>query len=243
MSEQAIREIEQVAMRAWPALEAFVYDGWVLRYGKGYTRRNNSVNALLSSTLPLEEKIGHCEAWYQKWGVPCTFRLTSAFEPKNLEDVLAEHGYRYQDDTLVQTLALQGDQQQHPLFRFENTLKPDWLAAYMHMNRVDSKHKEALVQMLRSIALPSCFAWLGDFAVGLAVHDGEFVGLFDIVVAEDQRGNGYGRALVTSLLSWGVVQGAKTAYLQVVTTNKPARNLYESLGFRTHHRYWYWAKG
>lgn len=243
MRNGRIREIEQLAMRAWPALETETYDGWILRYGRGYTRRNNSVNPLLGSTLPIDEKIAHCEARYEQHGLPCLFRFTPAVQPSDLEDVLAEHGYRYQDDTLVQTLAMPATPWgMPPEFRCEQTLSTPWLRAYMTMNGIAPRHEEALVQMLHKISAAHCFGWLGDFAVGLAVVEAGYVGLFDIVVAPEQRGKGYGRALVTSLLSWAAAKGAQTAYLQVVTTNAPARKLYESLGFHTHHRYWYWAR-
>jgi ribosomal protein S18 acetylase RimI-like enzyme len=47
---------------------------------------------------------------------------------------------------------------------------------------------------------------------------------------------------MSSLVEWGRQQGAKTAYLQVMASNQAAINLYESLGFREHHRYWYRRK-
>jgi ribosomal protein S18 acetylase RimI-like enzyme len=53
------------------------------------------------------------------------------------------------------------------------------------------------------------------------------------------RGSGYGKAITRRLLEWGAERGATRAYLQVQSGNGPARALYASLGFRTHHRYRY----
>ena len=76
-------------------------------------------------------------------------------------------------------------------------------------------------------------------AWGLAVAERGKVGLFDIVTAPEARRQGAARRLVMALLAWGQGQGARDAYLQVVTTNAPAIALYRSLGFVAAYRYHY----
>ena len=41
-----VRELEQRAFRAWPALETHSAYGWVQRISGGYTKRANSINAV-----------------------------------------------------------------------------------------------------------------------------------------------------------------------------------------------------
>ena len=36
------RSIEEAALRAWPAAQQFLFDGWVARLSDGYTKRANS---------------------------------------------------------------------------------------------------------------------------------------------------------------------------------------------------------
>ena len=67
----------------------------------------------------------------------------------------------------------------------------------------------------------------------------EWVGLFEIVVATEQRRQGWGRALTESLLSWATNFGAAQAYLQVVAENTTAIEFYRSLGFTRAYGYWY----
>jgi hypothetical protein len=49
-------------------LQTVLYDGWLLNFANGYTRRANSVQTLYPSTLDLEEKIDYCEALYTREG-------------------------------------------------------------------------------------------------------------------------------------------------------------------------------
>ena len=46
MSLVEIRELEQKAFQAWPALETRVNSGWMQRFAGGYTKRANSINAI-----------------------------------------------------------------------------------------------------------------------------------------------------------------------------------------------------
>jgi len=38
-----------LALTTWPALQQRLYDGWVVRFARGHTRRANSVNPLYPS--------------------------------------------------------------------------------------------------------------------------------------------------------------------------------------------------
>jgi len=76
----------------------------------------------------------------------------------------------------------------------------------------------------------------------MAVLQGEYVGLFDIVTDKDFRRRGYDRRLVSGLLQWAKENGARRAYLQVTLDNEAALSLYSGLGFIEAYRYWYRIK-
>ena len=67
--------IERAAQRAWPALLTERYDGWVLRYARGYTRRANSITPLAASSLPLAHKVACCQRRYDQQGIEPVFRI------------------------------------------------------------------------------------------------------------------------------------------------------------------------
>jgi ribosomal-protein-alanine N-acetyltransferase len=77
----------------------------------------------------------------------------------------------------------------------------------------------------------------------VAERDGELLGysvvivvqdeaeLANIAVAEQARGEGIGRQLLTAVLNAARVEGVASMYLEVRESNTAARSLYESLGF------------
>jgi ribosomal protein S18 acetylase RimI-like enzyme len=243
LKHDAIRTLEQISLRAWPALETQHYDGWILRYSKGYTGRANSVNPLDGSSLPLQEKIAYCEQRYRERNLDIRFRMNSAVYPPELDNALEQGGFDYYSETHVLTCDLTAHPpEQDARFHFKNELTESWLNTYTVMNRTPQQHIGTLQSMLQRIEPERCFGFIEDVAVGLAVREGDFVGLFDIVVDATQRRRGLGWALVSSLMAWGQSKGAATAYLQVVAENNPAQTLYKRMGYEFHHKYWYRIK-
>ena len=84
-----IQTIEELSMNAWPALQTMLYDGWVLRFANGYTRRANSVIPLYLSERETVEKIKVCEKVYKDQGLATTFKMTAESHPLGLDDDLA----------------------------------------------------------------------------------------------------------------------------------------------------------
>jgi hypothetical protein len=101
-----IRTIEEYSLSAWPALQTIYYDGWVLRFADGYTRRANSVSPIYPSTLDAMEKIAHCEQVYRQRGQKVVFKVNGAAQPVELDRLLEECGYRSDAHTSVQTVDL-----------------------------------------------------------------------------------------------------------------------------------------
>ena len=64
-------------------------------------------------------------------------------------------------------------------------------------------------------------------------HDqGERVELISMWVTPAVRSRGVGRALIGSFLDWAFTKAAEEAFLFVGESNKPAKALYSSMGFR-----------
>lgn len=242
------KRIESSAMAAWPAFEQLTYDGWVLRFAEGFTKRSNSVNPVDDSTLPLEEKIAHCEQLYSARGLPSIFRLTEFSDPPALDDALQTRGYRVLDPTQVMIAPLQetkraaneaADITAHPM--------ADWLSHVNAMTAVDSDRAEIRSRLLQTIEYECCclIAWRSGQAVGqvLGIVTHGMLGMFMLTVLPEWRRRGLGTTLTEQLLQWGVSQGVHTAYLQVEASNVGAQNLYTGCGFEDTYRYWYRIAG
>ena len=246
--EIGLRLLEEAALNAWPSLETVYYDGWLLRFADGFTRRANSVNPVYSSMLPAAVKVRHCEALYASRGLPSVFKMTPFSEPQGLDDLLETYGYRRAGVTSVQTLAL--DSLKWTTISENLTIreKPDeeWLANYCLFNGVSDARRALMERMLAAVIPTTAYAMLRNggepVALGLAVRERDLVGLFDITTAPDMRGRGFGTQLIGALLEWGAQEGARHAYLQVMLSNSPALALYDKFGFAEVYRYWYRVK-
>ena len=100
------RHVEEAALSAWPATQQIIYDGWLLRFGGGYTRRANSVTPLYESTLDLDDKITYCAARYRERDLRPVFRITPFDTSRELDRVLERRGYRQEAPSLTQVCDL-----------------------------------------------------------------------------------------------------------------------------------------
>ena len=95
---------EKLGFNAHPCLCEEAYDGWLLRFADGYTKRANSVSVIGKSKMVPEEKIEYCEEKYAEQGLPTVFKITPMAE--DLDGLLEEKGYSAIDKTNVMTMEL-----------------------------------------------------------------------------------------------------------------------------------------
>ena len=231
-------------MNAWPALQTVLYDGWVLRFADGYTRRANSVNPLYASTIDVNSKISCCEKVYKQQGLRTIFKMTEEVYPPDLDSVLEDRGYAREAETSVQTLTLDSVKPNTDVrVEIGEIVDDTWLDAFFRMSGADKKHINTLRSMLGSNIQGRCIARVRDgstiVACGIGVREEKTVGLFDIIVDRNLRGRGLGRAVTERILAWAKDAGLEISYLQVMVDNTVARELYRRLGFREIYRYWY----
>jgi len=239
-----ITTIEELSLNAWPSFQTIVYDGWILRFAHGYTKRANSVNPLYVSTLDIDSKISFCEKLYESQNLPVVFKMTSAVHPRDLDERLATKGYRKDSPTSVQVLDLEYTTlQRSPDAQLEEELSDDWLDNFCRMSHVSESNGETLQKILTDILPHHCFVSLQAddqiIACGLGVLQSDHIGLFDIVTDEAFRGRGYGGQIVETILAWGKQNKARHTYLQVMLNNPSALHLYSKIGFEEKYQYWY----
>jgi RimJ/RimL family protein N-acetyltransferase len=243
MENNTIQQIEEAGLNAWPAHQQLLYDGWLLRFADGYTKRANSVNPLYPSSLEVESKIERCEAFYQRTGLPPVFRLTP-LAPRELDAALDERSYQVLHPTRVLTMNLEGwGAPELAAVSVRELPLEQWMGVFSEISGSVITKQPAHAQILRNILNPYfCAAIEIDgkwVACGLGVQEGEWFGLFDIVTRPEHRRQGLSTRLIAAMLDWALSQGARRSYLQVMESNQPALGLYAKLGYADRYGYWY----
>jgi ribosomal protein S18 acetylase RimI-like enzyme len=247
LGEDMIRTIEELSMNAWPAMKTLHYDGWILRYADGYTKRANSIYPLYSSEINIDEKIEFCELFYRGQDLPTVFKMTEASIPADLDAALAARGYQAVSCTSVQSLDLRGESYEtSEVVDLSSTASETWHAAFARMNNVAENRRATHEGILHAILPDKCFVSINAdghiIGCGLGVLQTGYLGLFDILIDTNHRRQGHGKRLMMALLNWGQQNGSNIAYLQVMCDNEPALGLYGKFGFQEKYQYWYRIK-
>ncbi|MCC6616822.1 MAG: GNAT family N-acetyltransferase [Anaerolineae bacterium] len=239
--------LEDITNRALPARITLDYDGWLLRATDSRMRRANSIQPYGPSTLPLAEKIDYCEAFYRERERRIVYKMISAIEQPALADALIARGYV--EDCLMSVQICDLGAGAAPTLPdglaldVRSQADEDWQVAILGLHDPAEHGLMATPSMYAAIEAPiGCFRLTHrdeTVAMGFAVLERGWLGLYSLIVAPDQRGRGFGSALVGGMLAWGARQGAQSAYLQVLWNNVPALRLYSSYGFREVYRTWY----
>ncbi len=242
-----IQKIEEVSLNAWPALQTVHYDGWIIRFADGVTKRSNSVNLLYDSKLDINTKIDYCESLYRSRQLPVCYKITEIAKPDNIDKILDIQGYRSEFEISVQILSVQNFKTNidKGACIIENT-DDMWLDNYIRMNEIDPNDRPVLRKIIDQIIFSKCLLTLkiNELVVGcgLGVVEDKYMGLFDIVIDKQYRNQGLGKIMINNILRWGKSKGAEIAYLQVLTQNTPAIKMYQKVGFREKYKYWYRIK-
>lgn len=240
-----VRLIEELSMNAWPSLQTELYDGWVLRFAEGYTKRSNSINLIYPSELDCEEKIAVCESVYRSRNMPVIFKLAPGPVTVSLDAMLEKRGYERLDETSVRILELGSFDGAMPEgIHIGSALDDAWFEDFFRVSEnrdlaVQHTARRMLANIGHEVICARKAAGGRTVACGLGVIERGYVGVFDVIVEKNQRGLGYGRDVMNGILTAAKLRGATRSYLQVVVGNTVAENLYQKLGYRELYRYWY----
>lgn len=238
-----LERLEEAALSAWTAPRQMVYDGWLLRFAEGYTKRANSVNVRYPSRLPLDEKIAYCEAVYTRHNLPAIFRLPEPFTSTEVLSALERHNYVKFDPTFVLGREITNEIEIMPGVEIQQLGTANWIRLRADLTDTPLNawgvHQAILNVIVPEKVLVGLYAAGQPAACGMGVRDGELLGYFSIYTTSAARRRGYGRAVMDALTQWGVERGATYGYLQVEGDNEPALAMYEKMGFEQCYRYWY----
>ena len=243
-----VRRLEAVSFRAWPASSG-VYDGsWQIRLtGSHPSKRINCV-------VPLDPSDhGHCAIRLEKarkrfedYGRALVVRQTTLM-PAPLRDFMLEDGWEVFEDVKVMTADLSDMELPETMAHLPSHDIGRFVEASLRVSGDDVALRPAIAEIVSSIK-PSLGLFIKEEVEGepqatvICVQDNDLAGILSLDVALSDRRTGMGTQIMTSALRWARISGAKTAWLQVVSTNFPAIALYEKFGFSEAYTYRYWRK-
>ena len=238
------RRLEELALNASGAFQSLLYDGWLLGFRPGPTKRLRCVNAFYSTSLPLAQKVDYCVRFYRSVSLPAIFRMLPFSQPPELDPYLERLGWSRFERTLV----LRADVSTAPQVSVardsvEIVDVPCWEEAAAGLLELAGAALSAAIERAKSYPLPHIGAIIrhqGEVvACGVAKLEGAHAGLFAVNTAPAHRRQGLARAIVSALLAEASRQGARVAYLQVTSDNEAALALYRPFGFAPVYDYWY----
>ncbi len=239
--------IEELAANAWPAPVTQVVGGWRLRFAWGVTRRANSVLANDHHGGPrLAERMELVEAFYARRGLPARYQISPASRPGGLDAALADRGYlrRLRVLVLCAPLASVLERLPPPGDRVALAGEPDadWLETLRALLGYYGDGS-AVRRTLRGVGPPSAYAAIRrhgrPLAIGRAVAERGFAGVYGMATLPEARGQGLGTAVLATLAEWAADHGATRLYLQVDHDNAGAVRLYRHAGFEAVYAYHY----
>lgn len=243
-----VRRLEAVGFRAWPAASA-QYDGsWQIRLTGGHpSKRLNSVVPLdPSDTGHLAVRLEKVRRKFEAYGRPLIVRETPLM-PTELKDFLVADGWSAFEEVLVMTGSLEKLEQPDTMDHLPGHDIGRFVEAYLKITGSDPALRAGLAEVISSIK-PTVGLFLKEEvenepqAAVLCVQDNDLAGIMSLAVAPGLRRKGYGAEIFAAALRWARVRSARTAWLQVVSTNAPAIALYERFGFTEAYRHRYWRK-
>src|SRR5437899_5478686 len=153
--QTATRRLEELSLNASGAFQSILYDGWLLGYRRGPTKRLRCVNPFYPSTLPLQEKVDHCTRFYADAGLPVIFRLLPFSEPANLDAWLERAGWEAFERTLVQRASIEALQlPSTPTADVTIMLVPEWQEPVARLLDVSPALLVQHVEQARAYPLP-----------------------------------------------------------------------------------------
>jgi GNAT superfamily N-acetyltransferase len=236
---QRILELEKLSDLTWPADEVIDFGKWRLRISDGFSMRANSVlptgaGAVGEPPVDLAGAVDQVISIYRENKLRPTFSIPLPIFDE-LDRYLEQVGWNIKVDANflirdIGTIELSS----HPDYSIEILDKPSKL--WLEMNS-DLPHEKIMQRYpARYGAVKSDGQYI---AVGRIATVDSWSIVTRLFVSPSFRGKGVAKNLMDNLLAAAKDDGATKVALQVDNENGAALALYQSMGFRMHHKFVY----
>ena len=236
-----VAALQERAARATPAAVQEVRDGDWLRHTDSPTTWWAGAALLHGDAPDVPARVERAERFYAGRGAPARFQVCPACPP-DLDDVLAARGYRRSGEVHLLT-ARTADLPAHPVaVVLSERPSRAWVDLLVRAQDGDGDHAAEL-RLVERVALRSAYATAHldgrPVAVGRAVADDGWAGVFGMATLPEARVRGAGGAVLAALAGWAADLACDGVYLQVLADSAAAVALYRRAGFTQVCRYHY----
>jgi len=234
---QRIIELEKISDETWPAERIIEYGKWRLRISDGFTMRANSalplgVAPLGEPPVTLSEAVEYVIETYRANNLTPTFTIPLPIY-EELDNYLAASGWRIKvgADFLIRDIG-------EPELINDTGLTVEILD-YPSAQWLGVQSDQRLDKLMRRYPARYGAIKSGNeiIAVGRIATSGTWSLATRLFVAPGYRGKGVAKTLMNHLMAAASGDGATKIGLQVDIENGAALALYQSMKFRSHHKY------
>jgi ribosomal protein S18 acetylase RimI-like enzyme len=229
-------KLEAASYATWTADESDDVAGWQVTATAGLSRRTNSARDLGAAVVD-DESMGCLVDWFAARDLPLVIRETPLMADATSAAVRQRWGFRELDETLVMTGAM--EQGEHGDVGIVPTDDRVFQADLYLLNARPDGDAATLARTYNRVAQTSAGVWIPGKGVAAVAVAGPFAAVFSLAVADQHKRQGIATRLMASAGTWAMERSANEMFVQVSGTNRPAIELYESLGFAEAYRYRY----
>ena len=229
-------ELEAASYATWTADESDEVAGWQVTATAGLSRRTNSARDHGAAIVD-DESMACLVDWFAARDLPLVIRETPLMADATGTAVRQQWGLRELDETLVMTGPLVSGQ--HDGVDIVPTDDRAFQSDLYRLNARPDGDAATLARIYNRVARTSAGAWVPDKGVAAVAVAGPLAAVFSLAVADQHRRQGIATRLMAAAGAWAMERSAEEMFIQVSGTNRPAIELYESLGFAEAYRYRY----
>lgn len=245
----SVDDLQRVMVGAWPAPETEPLGQWLLRAGRGFTQRANSVVTTGDPGLPLAAAVDHVERWYADRGLPANLTLAGPVGADPADDVLGAlllgRGYAARVPTVTLTASAvavassaRAAAGRGVVVATSPGLTDTWFDAYRSYREVDEEAARAVLTGSPAQELALATSPGGDvLGIGRLAVASAWGGVAAMWVAPSARRRGVAAAVLATLAERALAHGTRSLHLQTDSDNDAALGLYRRHGFGPHHAY------
>ena len=231
-------ELQERAARAVPAEHVTRVGHWWLRHAPGCSWWIGSVlpHGAAASRAELDGLISAAETYTAERGIPTLMQMTPGAVHPDLDAILEARGYGRQASVSLQTATASEVLARAPRgalrVRLEEQPTREWFDVCQDVSGGDPDARRRLLQRVRENSAYAIVELGSEFvAVGRAVADSGWAGVFNMATRPEARGKGAAGAVLAALADWAAANGVPRMYLQAEHENQTAMALYGRVGF------------